>query len=187
MRDRRAASKVDRFLEICEKWDVIATVIGEVTDGDRAGDLLARRADRRRRPAHGRPRGPGLRAPVRPPRLAGRAPGRRRRTSCPARQTGEELRDQVLKLVASPNQASKSWITDQYDRFVQGNTVLAQPEDSGMIRIDEESEPRRRHRHRRQRPLRQARPVHGRAARAGRGVPQRRRRPAPSRSPSPTA
>ncbi len=27
--------KVDRFLEICEKWDVIATVIGEVTDGDR--------------------------------------------------------------------------------------------------------------------------------------------------------
>ncbi len=27
--------KVDRFLEICDKWDVIATVIGEVTDGDR--------------------------------------------------------------------------------------------------------------------------------------------------------
>ena len=44
-----------------------------------------------------------------------------------------------------------------------------------MVRIDEETEPRRRHRHRRQRPLRQARPVHGRAARAGRGVPQRRR------------
>ena len=28
-------AKVDRFLEICDKWDVIATVIGEVTDGDR--------------------------------------------------------------------------------------------------------------------------------------------------------
>src|SRR6185369_14396529 len=27
--------KVDRFMEICEKWDVIATVIGEVTDGER--------------------------------------------------------------------------------------------------------------------------------------------------------
>src|SRR5207244_7263685 len=27
--------KVDRFLAICEKWDVIATVIGEVTDGER--------------------------------------------------------------------------------------------------------------------------------------------------------
>lgn len=53
--------------------------------------------------------------------------------------TGEELKDQVLKLVSSPNQASKSWITSQYDHFVQGNTVLAQPEDSGMIRIDEET------------------------------------------------
>jgi phosphoribosylformylglycinamidine (FGAM) synthase-like enzyme len=41
--------------------------------------------------------------------------------------------------VASPNQASKKWITSQYDHFVQGNTVLAQPEDSGMIRIDEET------------------------------------------------
>ncbi|NEE19129.1 phosphoribosylformylglycinamidine synthase II, partial [Streptomyces sp. SID7499] len=50
-----------------------------------------------------------------------------------------ELREQVLKLVASPNQASKAWITDQYDRFVQGNTVLAMPEDAGMVRIDAES------------------------------------------------
>ena len=44
-----------------------------------------------------------------------------------------------------------------------------------MIRIDEETGPRRRHRHRRQRPVREARPVHGRAAGAGRVVPQRRR------------
>jgi phosphoribosylformylglycinamidine synthase len=28
-------SKIDRFLEICKKWDVTVTVIGEVTDGDR--------------------------------------------------------------------------------------------------------------------------------------------------------
>src|SRR5205085_206018 len=41
--------------------------------------------------------------------------------------------------VASPNLCDKSWITDQYDRYVLGNTVLAQPSDSGMIRIDEET------------------------------------------------
>ena len=35
--------------------------------------------------------------------------------------------------------APKSWITDQYDRYVRGNSVLAQPEDAGMLRIDEES------------------------------------------------
>ena len=35
VRGRRAGARSTRFLEICEKWDVIATVIGEVTDGDR--------------------------------------------------------------------------------------------------------------------------------------------------------
>jgi phosphoribosylformylglycinamidine synthase len=53
--------------------------------------------------------------------------------------TGEELRAAALALVGSPNQASKSWITDQYDRYVLGDTVLAQPEDSGMIRVDAET------------------------------------------------
>ncbi len=42
-------------------------------------------------------------------------------------------------MVAAPNLASKSWVTSQYDRYVLGNTVLAQPEDAGMIRIDEET------------------------------------------------
>ena len=41
--------------------------------------------------------------------------------------------------MASPNLCDKSWITDQYDRYVRGNTVLAQPEDSGMIRVDEDT------------------------------------------------
>ena len=57
-------------------------------------------------------------------------------------------------LVGSPNLCDKSWVTDQYDRYVQGNTVLAQPSDAGMVRVDEEHRPRRRARHRRQRPLR---------------------------------
>ena len=36
-----------------------------------------------------------------------------------------------------PNLCDKSWVTDQYDRYVRGNTVLAQPDDAGMIRVDE--------------------------------------------------
>ena len=42
-------------------------------------------------------------------------------------------------MAASPNLCDRSWVTDQYDRYVLGNTVLAQPEDAGMIRVDEES------------------------------------------------
>jgi phosphoribosylformylglycinamidine synthase len=45
----------------------------------------------------------------------------------------------LLRLVGSPNLSDKSWITDQYDRYVRGNTVLAQPADAGMVRVDEET------------------------------------------------
>jgi phosphoribosylformylglycinamidine synthase subunit PurL len=47
------------------------------------------------------------------------------------------LRAAVLRLAECPDLADKSWITDQYDRFVMGNTVLAQPEDAGVLRLDE--------------------------------------------------
>ena len=41
--------------------------------------------------------------------------------------------------MASPNLCDKSWVTDQYDRYVLGNTVLAKPDDAGVVRIDEET------------------------------------------------
>jgi phosphoribosylformylglycinamidine synthase len=130
--------KVDRFLAICEKWEVIATVIGEVTDGDRLeiywhGEQIVDVPPRT--VAH---EGPVLNRPYTRPdwldALQADDAG-----ALPRPADSAELRAQVLKLVASPNQAAKSWITDQYDKYVLGNTVLAQPEDSGMIRIDEDT------------------------------------------------
>ena len=52
---------------------------------------------------------------------------------------GEELKDAVLELVASPNMCDKSWITNQFDRYVGGNTALASPDDAGVVRVDEET------------------------------------------------
>ncbi|MET9413283.1 phosphoribosylformylglycinamidine synthase subunit PurL [Streptomyces klenkii] len=130
--------KVDRFLEICEKWDVIATVIGEVTDGERLeifwhGEQIVDVPPRT--VAH---EGPVYERPyARPDWQDALQADDANKLARPA--SAEELREQVLKVISSPNQASKSWITDQYDRFVQGNTVLAQPEDSGMVRIDEDT------------------------------------------------
>ncbi len=129
---------VERFMEICEKWDVIATVIGEVTDGDRLeifwhGEQIVDVPPRT--VAH---EGPVYQRPFARPdwqdALQADGPERLERPA-----GGEALRDAVLALVSSPNQASKAWITGQYDRYVLGNTVLAQPEDAGMIRVDEES------------------------------------------------
>ncbi|SFD15244.1 phosphoribosylformylglycinamidine synthase subunit PurL [Streptomyces aidingensis] len=128
----------ERFLAICEKWDVTATVIGEVTDGERLeiywhGELIVDVPPRT--VAHD---GPVYHRPMARPgwldALQADTPDRLARP-----RTGDELREQVLALVSSPNQADKSWITSQYDKYVLGNTVLAQPEDSGMLRIDEET------------------------------------------------
>lgn len=130
--------KVDRFLEICAKWDVIATVIGEVTDGDRLeifwhGEQIVDVPPRT--VAH---EGPVYERPFARPATqdALQADGAER---LPRPQGGDELRATLLKVTGSPNLADKSWITDQYDRYVLGNTVLAQPEDAGMIRVDEET------------------------------------------------
>ncbi|MGK4909345.1 phosphoribosylformylglycinamidine synthase subunit PurL [Streptomyces sp. PHES57] len=129
---------VDRFLEICEKWEVTATVIGEVTDGDRLeifwhGEKIVDVDPKT--VAH---EGPVYERPYARPEwqdaLQADDPA-----ALPRPKDGDELRAAVLALVSSPNQAAKSWITDQYDRYVLGDTVLAQPEDSGMIRIDAET------------------------------------------------
>jgi phosphoribosylformylglycinamidine synthase len=40
-------------------------------------------------------------------------------------------------MVASPNLCSRAWITEQYDRYVLGNTVLAMPNDGGVLRLDD--------------------------------------------------
>ncbi|WP_425307476.1 AIR synthase related protein [Ammonicoccus fulvus] len=45
-------------------------------------------------------------------------------------------RAMLLRIVASPTLCDKSWVTDQFDRYAGGHTVLAQPEDAGMLRVD---------------------------------------------------
>ncbi|CAA9407703.1 phosphoribosylformylglycinamidine synthase subunit PurL [uncultured Nocardioides sp.] len=127
---------VEAFLAVCEKWDVEAVVIGEVTDtgrleidwhGERVVDVPPRSV------AHD---GPTYRRPsTRPADQDALQADVAEKLTRP--QTGDELRETLLRMVASPNLCDKSWITDQYDRYVRGNTVLAQPSDSGMVRVDE--------------------------------------------------
>jgi phosphoribosylformylglycinamidine synthase len=116
-------------------WDVEATVVGEVNDSSRLtiewhGESVVDvppRSVAHDGPTYERPyRRPSWQDDLQADTGAGLA-----RPS-----TGDELRSTLLTLVASPNLCDKSWITDQYDRYVQGNTVLAQPEDSGMVRVD---------------------------------------------------
>jgi phosphoribosylformylglycinamidine synthase len=128
---------IDRFLEICKKWDVTVTVIGEVTDGDRLeitwhGDLIVDVPPRT--VAHD---GPVYNRPLAKPDYIDRVNAEVVDVALP--NTADEIKVAVLKLAATPNLADKSWVTSQYDRYVQGNTIQSQPDDSGMVRIDEKT------------------------------------------------
>ncbi len=133
-----APENVDAFMAVCRKWDVLATVIGEVTDGDHLqitwhGETVVDVPPRT--VAHD---GPVYQRPVARPDsqdevIASTTAGLARP------QSGDELRETFLKLLASPALCSRKFITEQYDRYVRGNTVLAEHADSGMIRIDEET------------------------------------------------
>jgi len=130
-------SKINRFLEICKKWDVTVTVIGEVTDGDRLeitwhGELIVDVPPRT--VAHD---GPVYSRPLAEPAYIARVNAEVINPALP--QTAQEIKDAILMMAATPNLADKSWVTNQYDRYVQGNTVQSQPDDSGMVRIDEKT------------------------------------------------
>jgi phosphoribosylformylglycinamidine synthase II len=130
--------KVDRFMEICARWEIPATVIGQVTDTRRLvmtwrGETIVDIP-----PVTAADEGPVYNRPLEPPQdlgaLQADTPGRLTRPS-----TGDELRRTVLWLAGSPNLASKTWVTSQYDRYVLGNTVSAMPENAGVVRVDDES------------------------------------------------
>jgi phosphoribosylformylglycinamidine synthase II len=133
-----APDKLDAVLQVASRWGVLATAIGQVTDtgrlvikwhGEDVVDVP---------PGSLADDGPVYARPMREPGdlillqadLA---------ETLPRPRTGDELRETLLRLAASPNLCDKTWVTEQYDRYVQGNTVLAQPEDSGVVRIDEQS------------------------------------------------
>lgn len=133
-----APKDVDRFMEICAKWDVLATVVGEVIEGDRLiidwhGETIVD-VD----PKTVAIEGPTYHRPyARPAWLDSVNADDGNQLSRP--KEGDQLAQTLLAMVASPNLCDKSWITNQYDRYVRGNSVLAQPEDAGMLRIDEET------------------------------------------------
>ncbi len=129
---------VDRCLAICARWDVQATVIGEVTatgrlemtwHGQQVVDIP---------PGSAADDGPVYLRPVARPadqdRLQADDPAGLARPG-----TGAELRGALLAVLGAPDAADKAWVTDQYDRYVRGGTVLAAPHDAGLVRVDEEA------------------------------------------------
>jgi len=131
-----APENVEQFMAVCRKWDVLAAVIGEVADGDRLkitwhGDVVVDvppRTVAHEGPVYERPM---ARPDTQDALIADTS------AKLPRPQTADELRATLLALLGSPHLCSRAFITQQYDRYVRGNTVLAEHADGGVLRIDE--------------------------------------------------
>ena len=122
---------VEKFTEICAHWDVTCAEIGEVTDNDHLvithrGEVVVDA------PAHTiAHQGPVYDRPWARPEWQDEL------QQFQGVEKPADLRQALLRMVSSPALCSRAFITEQYDRYVRGNTVLAQNSDAGVLRIDE--------------------------------------------------
>ena len=129
-------SRLDDVLAVAAKWGVLATAIGEVTDTGRLVIDWHGRTVVDCPPASLADDGPVYHRPMREPADRDLVAVDRAET-LPRPGDPDALRATVLRMIGSPNLCDRGWVTEQYDPYVRGNTVLAQPEDSGIIRLDE--------------------------------------------------
>ncbi len=121
-------------MNVFDKWDLNAVVIGEVVDTGRVTYLRDGKV-KADIPAHSLV-------------LGGGAPVYVRETQKPEylEKTGttdlspyidlEDVEGTMVKLLSSPNIASKRWVYEQYDHMVRTNTVVGPgPSDAGVVRI----------------------------------------------------
>ena len=121
-------SKLDAVRAVCERWGLKIAVIGDLVEGGgleiRMGGTIV--AD----------------APARS--LADDGPEYDRPLAAPATNGGEDptferfdgdLREAFFAVLTSPNVASKRWAFEQYDRYVQGQTVEGSESDAAVIRV----------------------------------------------------
>ena len=154
--------------EVCERWDLDCTVIGEVTDskmlriywhGERVADIPARRlADE----------SPVIRTPSVKPDYIVDEPVAVDDASYPQ---PADLGAALTQLLAAPNIASKRWAWEQYDYIVQANTMQI-PGSRRRGAAHQGHRPRLRLQQRLQRPPLLPRPVPRRQGGDGRGGAQ---------------
>ena len=140
-------AKMADFLAVCEKWGVLADEIGEVTDvtpeeAERGGRLLMTWHGETivdMPPRTASDEGPVYRRPYARPESQD-ALQADDAAKLPRPQGDPELREQLLRVLGAPGVGDPTWITQQYDSYVRGDTVVSTPHDSGMIRISDDSD-----------------------------------------------
>lgn len=118
---------------IFDKWDLHAEVIGEVTSGDRLvvthrGEIVADVTSRDLVLGGGAP--VYIREAKEPEYLS------EARTLDPSHiQLPDDMQSVLLRLLSSPNIASKRWIYHQYDHMVRTNNVVLSGADASVVLV----------------------------------------------------
>jgi phosphoribosylformylglycinamidine synthase II len=116
---------------IFSKWDLHAEIIGEVTDGDRL--VVSYKGERVANiPSESLVLGGGapvyIREAVEPAYL------RKTRDFDPSKLLiPDDMNAVLLKLLSSPNIASKQWVYEQYDHMVRTNNVVLSEGDAAVV------------------------------------------------------
>lgn len=123
-------SNVDRVLAICDKWELEANVLGQVTKSGRVevlrdGDVLADV------PADAlAEEGPVYNRAIEEPSWLAEV-----RAGDPGDAAPADLREAFLTLLASPAIASKRWVWEQYDHMIFLGTVQGPGGDAAVMRL----------------------------------------------------
>lgn len=119
---------VEMAKSICDKHEIVSAVIGEVTEGDNMtiideGEELANLPTIL------------LADPPSINRELKEVPEDEEKVSV----NHPDLKEAIIKVLSSPNIASKKWVYRQYDHEVQVRTVVKPGDDAAVLRIDNET------------------------------------------------
>jgi phosphoribosylformylglycinamidine synthase len=125
------------LVEIFNKWDLDAVVIGKVVEGDRLKIIhngvleadLPVQALTDEAPKYSRPMSEDKRQETGDESLRGIVPV--------SSLQSPDCNDALRQLLASPNICSKHWVYEQYDTMVRTNTAVLPGADAAVIRIKE--------------------------------------------------
>jgi phosphoribosylformylglycinamidine synthase II len=123
---------VDTVRDVCARWGLDSAPIGRVTDDGRLRARLGGRVEADVPARSLAEEGPVYRRPMAPPADLDDLRADDPTAAVPPLDPAEAF----IRVLSSPNVASKRWVWEQYDSIVQGNTVAGPGGDAAVIRLE---------------------------------------------------
>jgi phosphoribosylformylglycinamidine synthase subunit PurL len=128
-----APERLEQVRAVCERWGLASTAVGRVVPGGAVSVRIGGRVVAEVPARSLAEDGPVYRRPTEPPSWLGGLHDDDPTFDDPP----SDLREALLRVLASPNVADKRWVWEQYDSLVQGNTVMGTgAADAAVLRIE---------------------------------------------------